>query len=291
MGEDLNKSQDLMKTYGAEITGAVASEAASSIVAAAITGSIVSSFASPIGAVVGAGLGVTAKMFIEMTTRSLSAREKVRVGAVATFAITDIKRRLDEGEQLRDDGFFVSKNSSRSEAEEIFEGVLLRAKNAHEERKVKFLSNIYVNAVFTLGVTGDELNHVLQLAESLTYRQMIILSLFNRKAEVGVEMRKEDYSELLESSIPQEIRHTLEQTYQLYLRGLLKWVEMYDAETMEVQRIPGGKFGDAIMISGLENIHPHFVEPTELCKRYYSIMALDEVPIEELRELACCLST
>ena len=53
-----------------------------------------------------------------------SQRQSKRITDVTEFALNEIRRRLEDGEKLRDDGFF-DKTIDRSDAEEVFEDVLL----------------------------------------------------------------------------------------------------------------------------------------------------------------------
>lgn len=108
---------------------------------------------------------------------------------------------------------------------------------------------------------------------------MVILSLFNRKSEISVELKGEEYSGLF----PSETRVILYQIYLLSLRGFL------------IDMPPPVRAGGGTLLSpsGPVNIDlriaPKNINPTELCKRYYSIMELEDIPIEELEAIAYCL--
>lgn len=271
MSEDLNGAKDLIKTYGVEMTGAAISESASSLLAAAIAGGTMGSIATPFGAFIGAGLGVTFKVFAEIATRSLSSREKVRVGAAASFALVKIQQRIDSGESPRDDTFFSSKGNSRSAAEEILEGVLLKSKNEHEEKKVRIFGNIFANIAFTPGLRVGEANHILQIAENLTYRQMCLLALFHREDEI----RDLQLAEALPSSQSFETISVLQEIYQLYNFGLL------------ASPIPDSS--DYLSLMSWEDVIPNLIELTSLAKRYYAVMSLDEVSSLDVKDVAILL--
>jgi hypothetical protein len=212
----------------------------------------------------------------DVASRSLSHREEVRIGAAATFAIEKIQKKLDAGEQPRNDDFFQPhQNASRSDAEEIFEGVLLKSKNEHEERKIKLLANIFANIAFTSGLRVGEANHILQIADNLTYRQMCILSLFQRKTEIqDVKLKEDDYREF-QSSLFYETISILQEIYQLYNFGLLAC------------RNNNSNGYEAML--GWTDIAPNRMELTTLANRYYQIMGLDEISLIDLREVAIFL--
>jgi hypothetical protein len=288
MSEDLNGAKNLIKTYGVEMTGAAISESASSLFAAAIAGGTMGSIATPVGAFIGAGLGVTFKILAEIATRSLSSREKVRVGAAASFALVKIKQRLDSGESTRNDTFFSSNGNSRSEAEEILEGVLLKSKNEHEEKKVRIFGNIFANIAFTPELRVGEANHILQIAENLTYRQMCILALFHRKDEIG----DLQLAESLYRSQSFETISILQEIYQLYNFGLLARLISDSSDSSDYSdAFISSASSDYLALSNWEDVKPNQIELTPLGKRYYAVMGLDEVSSIDLRDVAIFLVT
>jgi hypothetical protein len=117
----------------------------------------------------------------DMASRHLSGREKARVGAASLIALVSIRKRLDAGDTLRDDGFLPSGSPLESGAAEILEGVLLRAKNEHQERKVVLLGRFYANLAFAPSVSAAQANYMLHLIETLTFRQLCFVALLERK--------------------------------------------------------------------------------------------------------------
>ncbi len=156
---------------GASIVGAAAGGA----VGFFLTGPVGAAAASGVGALIG-GLLQTAG---EICHRQLSRREEVRIGAAFTYASLEIQERLSRGEQPRTDGFFTRDQTNRSQAEELFEGVLMKCKNEHEERKTRFVANIFSNAAF-MTVSAANANAVVLLADRLSYRQLCMLAAVGR---------------------------------------------------------------------------------------------------------------
>lgn len=167
MSEDDKKVEKLVLA-GADIAGAA-------------VGGALGFIAGGAGGAAGAGVvgvGVT-RVLRDVATRFLSDRETTRVGATAAIAISSIKKRLEHGEQLRNDDFFNSKAGKRSSADEIFEGTLLAARNSHEEKKAQYLGNLFANVAFDGTYIPSEANFHLHVAESLTYTQFVLLQLFS----------------------------------------------------------------------------------------------------------------
>jgi hypothetical protein len=143
------------------------------------------------------GLGTTAlgatgawrRAGTEVANRLLGPREEARIGGVLALSFESLKTKLEQGRTLRDDGFFDPPPNGRPNAEEILEGVLRKAQTEYEERKLKHLSYLWANACLLneeAGLSkpfgGPDLNYLVKLAEQLTYRQLIVLSMVGKMA-------------------------------------------------------------------------------------------------------------
>jgi len=230
------------------------------------------------------GLGITAVGFLfakvsenvlsDMSNRSLSQREQIRVGGAAVLSINRISAYLQDGLPPRTDDFFIESNGRRAPSVEIFEGVLLKCKNEHEENKIPFVANIYANVAFMEDVSIREANHLLHVAETLTYNQLCLLSLFSRKNAESIALRDTNYDEFLQ--IPHETETAIQEVFELYNSGLLNLINN-----------PSNKDGEAIF--GGSGVVPNRMNLTDLGKRYYALMNLEEVNLADLLEIAGAL--
>ena len=80
------------------------------------------------GAAGTAAVGILKKIGHEFSERHLSYREDFRVGKVLVIAAQEIYQRRENGESLRDDGFFDKKPTGRSDAEEVAEAIGMNGK-------------------------------------------------------------------------------------------------------------------------------------------------------------------
>src|SRR4051794_37196438 len=99
-------------------------------------GGALGSIAGPPGLAAGAVGGVAAQRAMkrvadEIVGRWLAPRQAVRTGAVYVLARDQISARIVAGEQPRDD-FFRADRTGRSPAEELLEGILLKAAGEYE---------------------------------------------------------------------------------------------------------------------------------------------------------------
>lgn len=132
----------------------------------------------------GAAGGQMISVLHDLSARLVSPRQAKRMDRAGNTAIELIRIYQEENKHLRTDDFFTPQPDDRAPAETIFEGVLLNASNAFEEKKVPFLGSIFANVVFRPDVSAGSANYILHLGERLTYRQLCILALLHKSAQV-----------------------------------------------------------------------------------------------------------
>ena len=93
------------------------------------------------------------------------------------------KERIAAGHHLRDDNWFEERPRGRSAATEMLEGTLLVAQREHEERKVEYYGYLLANLSFQSNVDEYLANWLLQLADELTWSQLVLLAMIGRKDE------------------------------------------------------------------------------------------------------------
>ena len=134
-----------------------------------------------VGAAALGSSGVYRRVGNEIANRLLGPREQARVGGVLALSVEVLKSKLDQGHTLRDDGFFDSRTlDSRSDAEDVMEGVLRKAQAEYEERKLEYFARFWANACIVKEFQAGDLHYLMKLAEQLTFRQLTIISLLGR---------------------------------------------------------------------------------------------------------------
>lgn len=139
----MNDEKQMLKTViedGIEITGAAGGAALGFLVA------------GPAGAAgVAAGGYVATKALkrigIEIYNKVIGKREKTRIGASTIYAADKIREKIHNGNSIREDGFFDTHGIKRANAEEIFEGVLLKSKDSYQELKVKHYGEFWRSCI------------------------------------------------------------------------------------------------------------------------------------------------
>lgn len=263
MAKDRKSVQLVMK--GSQVAGASAGS-----VAGALAGGLLAGLP---GAMAGAAAAAkVCELVIEdVASRMLSTREQEKIGGVAAIAIEEIRERLLH-EQPRDDGFFDLKpNGEPSPGEELFEGVLLTAKQEHEQKKLAHIAKLYANLVFKPYFLQGEANHLLAITEALTYDQICILAVVARREEFNLRASKLPE----EGTIDAAKLDMAQQAFHLFQRQLLIYTN--------------GRDGRVTLVLETTQFAPSDTSLTPTGKRLYELLSLSTVPESDLRRVASLL--
>lgn len=131
--------------------------------------------------VAGAFIGeVMAQAGEDFANRALSMRQEQRVASVLDMAAAEIARQLEAGRTLRSDGLF---DESSEDAVEITEGVLLAARDEHQEKKLKYMANLFASIAFNEEITVNAATVALRDAEAMTWLDVCLMSIVRRPKE------------------------------------------------------------------------------------------------------------
>jgi len=137
----------------------------------------------PLGSIIG---NIASEVTDDFLSRSLSKNETTRVQKTSKLILEQISLRLESHNPIRSDKVLEKYLDSASE---ICEGVLMKCKDSFEERKIKYIANIFVNFCFNSSISPTIANKLLYEAENITYRKMIVISFFGLKLSKTVDVR------------------------------------------------------------------------------------------------------
>lgn len=165
---------------GAEIIGNIAG---------AIVGGVV---AGPGGVIIGASIPtILTKGFKligeDVVNRNISKREEQKIGAGYAFALQRIEMNIEAGKQIRSDGF-IDNDNVLSASNSILEGVTMKLQKEWELKKLQFYGNLLGNISFEKDVHFDYATVLLKLAESLSYRQLCLIKVFENKGTPQIDL-------------------------------------------------------------------------------------------------------
>ncbi len=133
---------------------------------------------NPVLGIVGSAFAPTvASAAKSLLPKALGEREQQRVEHVFIRSIEKIRLMLDNGEMPRDDESYHGVTSMGiPKAQEILEGVLLKARDEFQSKKLEFYSSFFANLCFDESISFEHANFLLNALERLSYRQLCILS-------------------------------------------------------------------------------------------------------------------
>ena len=211
----------------------------------------------------------------DVSARIVSARERMRMGAVGVMALQLIRKRLAEGDTPRRDGFFDERTPHRSRANELLEGVLLKARDQYEEKKLPFLANLIANAVFD-SVEPGTLMWAVSLGGVINYRQFVVLALFRDDLARQALRAQEGLYIVPSTSKLEDQASLLAEIFDLYQRSLVA----------KAEREPG-KF---LVLLGPGNVAPRFMILTyPFGIRLHALLGLQGVDTADKDEVATML--
>jgi hypothetical protein len=213
----------------------------SSELAGATAGAAIGLLGGPAGVLGGAAAGVAVTRVLkrvgaDVKQRLLGPREEVRIGTAAAYAAVAIDNALKSGKEPREDGFFkAAESNQRPPADELLEGVLIKARDSYEEKKVPLLGLLYATIAFHEEISPAHANHLLELGSRVTYRQLVAMAVAADEARRS-DLRQSDYRGDTEaiSRLGIDGQGLLTEIYDLYQQGLLMdaggsaWISVAD---------------------------------------------------------------
>ena len=219
------------------------------------------------GALLGGAVGSSAAMGFrwlgaEISSRLLGPREHQRIGYVFTLAASEIATRIEGGEQVRQDGFFDESSDSRSDAKDVWEGILMKSQREPEEKKLLYMAHLLSNLAFDSGIGVSMAHQLTKAAETLTYRQLCIMKLIVVKDDFA--LRSEDYRGYGDFS--RELLQVLYEYFDLYRRGFVN-------------------FGGEVAF-GPSDVNPGKTVVQGLGAELFNLMQIRGIPIEDVTPVA-----
>ena len=260
--EEVNSLRQLIMR-GMTIAGGAGGSAASTVIGTLLGG--------PEGTAIGGTNGTAATMTIkaigqELSSRLLSPREQVRVGGVYALAAEEIIDRCQNGENVRSDGFFSTRDDGRSDAEEVWENTLLKSQREPEEKKLPYMAHLLANLAFDTRISIAMAHQMTKAAEAMTYRQLCILLMSANKNRF--HLRTQSYRGY--EGLTRTLYSIIYEYYDLYNRGLIH-------------------FGDTLA-AALVDVNPGAATLQGLGRDIYVQMGLHSIPDEDIVLIAEVLS-
>ena len=262
-GKEPEKNDNIERAI--ELVSSIAGSVLGSATGEPISGALV-------GEASGKGLEIALKKIKQkISTWRLSPREEARVLNAFEVAVTEILKRTANGESLRKDWFFDEKETSRPDAAEVLEAVLLKVQREPEEKKIRYTGYLFAGLLFDLQISAYMAHQLIKAAEQLTYRQLCILKLCAVKD--NYELRDKNYREFELESLSNDLYEVLHECADLHNKEYIH--SGLDTPTYESN-----------VLSRLRSIVPSDMAFHTIGDYLYNLMKLSQIPDEDIAPIA-----
>lgn len=133
---------------------------------------------NPVLGVAGSALApMIANAAKSMLPEVIGKHENKRLEVVFTRSIKKIQSLISQGKTPRDDeSYYGNTYLGIPKAQELLEGVLLKAREEYQSKKLECYSSFFANLCFDETISFEHANFLLNMIERLSYRQLCILS-------------------------------------------------------------------------------------------------------------------
>ncbi|MGE7635590.1 hypothetical protein ACQKMZ_25870 [Bacillus paramycoides] len=229
------------------------------------------------GGLVGGAIGAAfSKVGVDITKRMLSSRQEQRILNVLDYCKEKFDERSNAGDKVREDGFFELQEDEWAGSAQILEGVLIKVRDEHEEKKNKYIGYISVNVCFDEKVSMEQANYFIKLASQLTYYQFCIIALVGKNKDNKFDLRKVNY----ENASGSDLITTLQIIKELVSLGLINQYE--DEQNKDND-------GDSSIITNLEEVIPAYTSLSDLGNLFFELTSLEEMDESELQKIKSML--
>ena len=158
------------------------------------------------------------------------------MGLVREYIIEDIKRRQNNDELFRTDGFLGGTAEKRSDFDDIVDSILLKAADELNEKKLRHIGYLTSSFAFPPAISADSAHRLIKDVENLSYRQFCLMKIASEKESLQLC----DKSIMERSGQPYHIDYTpiCDECLDLYDQGYI-YIEMSENRGMNL--VPGAR--------------------------------------------------
>lgn len=199
----------------------------------------------------------------KMFPRNLSEREDNRIQMVFEGIVSKINDNLKKGLVPRDDESYYSPTDiGIPHAQEILEGVLLKAREEFRNKKLVFYTNFFANLCFDETISFEHANFLLNIISRLSFRQFAILAYISDGKSVATGKWDASFKSMKDSRL---LRH-----FAFYS----EYIDLYNARLIiQTTAIPGFALGMSDT-----NI-------SSLGRSIVNLLELDNIPMQDIKDI------
>ena len=205
----------------------------------------------------------------EIREHVYSKKESKKILVTLYFSLKIIKENIDKNMNIKEENFIIINNENKLLIEEFMDGIVINAKNEHEENKLKYYGYFLGNLIFKENLDRDESNRLIKISRSLSYCQIKLINMYIISQMIQVPiLKREDYTK------------TGIENYRL-LGVLQDTLDMIQKSILN---------GSGKLVLDIVQINPSKVKVQGIGTLLYNLMGLSKMPYDEMEDLLDILS-
>ncbi|MDU2200991.1 MAG: hypothetical protein E7E15_07985 [Terrisporobacter othiniensis] len=205
----------------------------------------------------------------EIREHVYSKKESKKILVTLYFSLKIIKENIDKNMNIKEENFIIINNENKLLIEEFMDGIVINAKNEHEENKLKYYGYLLGNLIFKENLDRDESNRLIKISRSLSYCQIKLINMYIISQMIQVPiLKREDYTKTgIENH---RLLGVLQDTLDMIQKSILN--------------------GSGKLVLDIVQINPSKVKVQGIGTLLYNLMGLSKMPYDEMEDLLDILS-
>ena len=206
----------------------------------------------------------------EINENIYSVKENKKILSTLYFSLNAVKENLEKNMVIQENYLKAINDENKLLIEELFEGIIISAKNEHEDNKLKYYGYLLGNIIFKENLDRDEFNRLIKISRNLSYCQIKLINMYVISQMIQVPiLKREDYTKTGVGSY--KLLGILQDTLDMIQKSILN--------------------GSGNLVLDVVQINPSKIKVQGMGTLLYNLMSLNKMPYDEMEDLLDMLSS
>ena len=206
----------------------------------------------------------------EINENIYSVKENKKILSTLYFSLNAVKENLEKNMVIQENYLKAINDEIKLFIEELFEGIIISAKNEHEDNKLKYYGYLLGNIIFKENLDRDEFNRLIKISRNLSYCQIKLINMYVISQMIQVPiLKREDYTKTGVGSY--KLLGILQDTLDMIQKSILN--------------------GSGNLVLDVVQINPSKIKVQGMGTLLYNLMSLNKMPYDEMEDLLDMLSS
>lgn len=206
----------------------------------------------------------------EINENIYSVKENKKILSTLYFSLNAVKENLEKNMVIQENYLKAINDENKLLIEELFEGIIISAKNEHEDNKLKYYGYLLGNIIFKENLDRDEFNRLIKISSDLSYCQIKLINMYVISQMIQVPiLKREDYTKTGVGSY--KLLGILQDTLDMIQKSILN--------------------GSGNLVLDVVQINPSKIKVQGMGTLLYNLMSLNKMPYDEMEDLLDMLSS